>query len=518
MKDIAKILVIFFLLISSQLYSQTFSGGTGYNNEFDNYLEDYLDYEGKSFQIIKQELFTYPETAYAFMIEGLDITVNPKYLGNNFALMKFAHDLNGNIILTGICPRSIVSDSSYMFVAKLNENGTLLWTKLFEKNGDSLSLFIDDANFIYIHDSNFLYKLNSDGIILWQKNSSGTIKFLDNFFYKIQCGNVIEHFDPSYLCDSIILEKIDTSGIIIYQCPLNISLGKYSLSANYSFNIANGKIFLSNSFWGKINVDPTNTNLVFENNRWEPNGPKGSSLPAYNNYLAIYDLQGNLKISCSKEQLMKFDNVCADSFGNIYLSGLISNESDYAINPDTNFIVEKKTNEISFLAKYSDDFNCLWVRKLKGNIKYIGTSTYHNLEIEKLYVAGEYEGNICLDFNYPSSVTFMSTKQGIFVAEYDNLNVNPKTTSVLDIKQSNSFKVFPNPCTGLLNLYLNGNSNFSVEIYNQNGVLKFLNSNFDQDIDPIDMSGFENGLYFLKLKDNNEVMVKKILLLKDNNR
>ena len=73
-----------------------------------------------------------------------------------------------------------------------------------------------------------------------------------------------------------------------------------------------------------------------------------------------------------------------------------------------------------------------------------------------------------------------------------------------------SFNIYPNPTTGLLNVFGNFNEETSVKIINNIGqvVLSFKTpTNFT-----IDLSDLKKGLYFIKLKSDNESMTRSIIV------
>ena len=73
-----------------------------------------------------------------------------------------------------------------------------------------------------------------------------------------------------------------------------------------------------------------------------------------------------------------------------------------------------------------------------------------------------------------------------------------------------NFSIFINPTTGLLNVFGNFNEETSVKIINNIGqvVLSFKTpTNFT-----IDLSDLKKGLYFIKIKSDNESMTRSIIV------
>lgn len=73
--------------------------------------------------------------------------------------------------------------------------------------------------------------------------------------------------------------------------------------------------------------------------------------------------------------------------------------------------------------------------------------------------------------------------------------------------------IFPNPSTGFItinNLYLNDDAIISV--YDVCGKQVFTKKYIQQkNSEVIDLSGFENGIYFLKVNDASQSITKKII-------
>jgi hypothetical protein len=71
----------------------------------------------------------------------------------------------------------------------------------------------------------------------------------------------------------------------------------------------------------------------------------------------------------------------------------------------------------------------------------------------------------------------------------------------------NDVNIYPNPTSGVV--YVNANTTFDAVIYNCQGqVVKRLYDNNDY----IDMSDLTDGMYFVEVKTNDNVIVKKVLV------
>ena len=75
-------------------------------------------------------------------------------------------------------------------------------------------------------------------------------------------------------------------------------------------------------------------------------------------------------------------------------------------------------------------------------------------------------------------------------------------------------KVYPNPASSFLNVYLNGG--FEMEALTLSNITgqQVFQANVAGKRTMIDVNGLENGLYFLTVRSNNGVVTKKIEILR----
>ena len=82
-------------------------------------------------------------------------------------------------------------------------------------------------------------------------------------------------------------------------------------------------------------------------------------------------------------------------------------------------------------------------------------------------------------------------------------------SEVADVKQ-NTFKVFPNPTNGLLNIELGNTEKYMVSIYNVLGQV-VLSESINTISAVIDLSSFDKGVYTIEVKDKEVVYTEKII-------
>ena len=99
---------------------------------------------------------------------------------------------------------------------------------------------------------------------------------------------------------------------------------------------------------------------------------------------------------------------------------------------------------------------------------------------------------------------------------FGNSNIiNIETVATNDLDEVNDFSIFPNPVNELLfaKIELEKDMNFQVEIISPNGqILQEVNRTFGKnDFIEMDISSFPNGVYFLKLKNENGSIIRRFI-------
>ena len=89
------------------------------------------------------------------------------------------------------------------------------------------------------------------------------------------------------------------------------------------------------------------------------------------------------------------------------------------------------------------------------------------------------------------------------------------TTNVNDIPSLQAFDISPNPASDFINLQLTLNelSNLSLEIYTSMGQLIYTEKYQSQIVkDRIDVSSWDTGVYFVKIRKDDKVAVKRVFI------
>ncbi len=192
------------------------------------------------------------------------------------------------------------------------------------------------------------------------------------------------------------------------------------------------------------------------------------------------------------------------------------------------------TDEYGTISDGSGDFHyisnsiCMWKIKpyMASSVtaSFISFETEENCDILKLYdgdvLIGSYSGNeIPPEITAESGelfIVFMANGNNNFDGweiEYTAQGVNIEETPGTDC----TFNVFPNPTDGMVNIRIDNitTGNTSIEIHNAYG--KLMLENIIDDTENlaeigIDCSSFPPGLYLITLKNDSQILTKKVVI------
>ena len=116
---------------------------------------------------------------------------------------------------------------------------------------------------------------------------------------------------------------------------------------------------------------------------------------------------------------------------------------------------------------------------------------------------------------FPEGATPTADKQKIYYHQKDGagiyhiyLRYRTSTTGVNQFINTKSIKVYPNPTNDILNIVLNNSTeHFTISVYSSLGQELYKTTSNSS----IDISNFTNGIYFLKVKQNDRTWTTKIV-------
>jgi hypothetical protein len=427
-------------------------------------------------------------------------------------------DTNGNFIwgkkLQGYCYSIAVDNDGNLYlpftngISKLDSSGNLVWHKYLTVEWDSLIHF-DSNNNIFLtgqfvgtvdfdpsdtihnlisvgYDDVFVLKLDQDGNFNWVTQVKSTSQCWANAMDTDDVGNVYITGDYEAVLDCQTntsnfqlpydtvndwfpryILKLDASGNFVWAKKIG---GNFPNTFNSLAVDSNGSVFLSDVFFGTIDVDPnigvhTIANLTGNTNT-------GSS------FLLKLDTNGAF---IWVNQSQRNNVIKIDTAGNIYSRG--------------------STDSLEFpgdVTKYDPAGAVQWTLTNPPG-KFIDLD--HNGGI---FITGNFSGTY--DFDPSVAVLNLSTvNPAPFVQKLNQSTLS--TPSFLE--KGNRFTVYPNPTNGLFTIESNNNDSSHYQITDSNG--KSLGNGIFSFSKKIDLTSFQSGLYFINIQNEHSTQTCKLI-------
>ena len=117
-------------------------------------------------------------------------------------------------------------------------------------------------------------------------------------------------------------------------------------------------------------------------------------------------------------------------------------------------------------------------------------------------------------FNSPLGIEMSPDENIIYVTDSNRLrSITIDEPLGLTETNLNNFKVSPNPTNnGLLTIYNENAAHARMALYDVSGKL-LLSKNIQQQQHTLDLTAYTNGMYFLKIKEGENTVCKKIIKL-----
>ncbi len=516
MKHLKTILCIVLLgTISPSAYSQVFSGATAYSSGFDDFLYDLKVSDGKEYYLIRSKLMTYPETVYGSFLHMPYLSINPKYLGSEFSGLKVESDPEDNAYVAGISRPKLIGDTT-LFLSKIDQYGAHVWSVTFPKVGDTVDLFKNESGFFFVHDKHFLYKVSQEGNTIWQTGFSGSLLPVGDVFFNFKGVYVdVPYMLDGEYCDTLLFRKAGSDGQVTSSITLIAGLEPNTLmSMNMHERLMGNRIYISGQFWGRVDFDPSAGEAVFTN--YETIVFPHFIYPRLHHFLAVYDTSGNLITACSNPKFPAIQHFSTDSAGAVYTAGSVSGPVNFILLPGDSLVITPANNERSFISKYSHDLQLIWTRLLTGDIRYMDAGYASGYGMQLLTLAGDFKGPINLNLAFPAEVTFTSEGWDVFIGNYIFLDSNISLLHVNKPGEQPDVLVYPNPSDGLISIEFPASfRDFSLNLTDLRGNALLSR---EYTVNPfrviLDLSGFSGGLYILKIKTPDRIILKKMLIRK----
>ncbi len=155
---------------------------------------------------------------------------------------------------------------------------------------------------------------------------------------------------------------------------------------------------------------------------------------------------------------------------------------------------------------------------ISGSNPINGFTLINNKLFGTTYNGGQYNHGVLFELDYITNtiikhVDFKDSLTGKNpITYFTPVTINNINTNNLEIKMSQEFKIFPNPAKEFINLILPLNS--KIEMFNLVGE-KIYTKYYSEEYHTINVSSFQNGIYFIKISNTGFSETKKIIINKN---
>lgn len=119
-------------------------------------------------------------------------------------------------------------------------------------------------------------------------------------------------------------------------------------------------------------------------------------------------------------------------------------------------------------------------------------------------------GSVSLPTSYIDAVLVIAGKSGLAIEECGTMKKEVSTT-VEDVEQNNTLKLYPNPTNGEVTIQTQFSDELEIEVNDQLG-RTVLRKTVSGSNNKIDLSGQSKGIYFVKIKTGENYEIKKLIL------
>lgn len=459
---------------------------------------------------------------------------------NNEVGNSIAVDGNGNVYTTGYFEGTVDFDpgtatynltspggNSDAFICKLNSSGNFVWAK---KIGDTnleegLGIAVDGSGNVYTtgyfsstntdfdpgagtftinpggFNDAYISKLDVNGNFVWAKAFSGPNYEVGNAIAVDGAGNVYTtgsfrgnaDFDPgagsSYLISQgfkdIFVCKLNSSGNFVWAKRMGDANDDEGLSIACD---ATGNVYTTGYFMGAPDFDPGAGTTTLTSNG------------AYDIFISKLNSSGTYvwakSIGASTEDCGK--SIAVDALGNVYTTGYFYSTADFDPGAGSALLTPAGNND-AFLSKLDVNGNFVWAKKMGGSSFDFGNS----LALDpsgNIVAAGYFQGTGDFD---PGSGIFNLTSAG----SYDGyICKSQNITDVVSLQGNDTkLKIYPNPASDIV--WIKGNEINSVAIYSVLGRELQKTSNVSSGEVIISINSLEQGLYYLKVQEGNNISI-----------
>jgi hypothetical protein len=432
---------------------------------------------------------------------------------------------DGSFMITGHTHNMDTIASVFSFILKTDSMGNVLWSKAtIDTNGTYGLKVIMPNDSICFGTSTYFNPITGNDIYYYAVNMQGDIKFekllknngnetgrslLSHEGNVFLLGNTIYSFDS---INEFLMVKLDVNGNPIWKYRYHFSNNSTNLEGlfitkkNSNTLTVGGSIYNGSQDFFLCEID-TNGNVL---------NSKIYDIELYDDITSLSsDNNNGYLVNCLSKPLngqAMFTAISIDSNLNITNAKKVLN-SHYGFGTQGPTML--KTDSLIYLGGIQYNNNPIsgtpFVMRLDANFESICQSQPCIVNTSVSQVVS-HPINF---FSYEGSVDLLQPKtifsEDILVG--DSIYCN----TAVDLSNSNNIKnilVYPNPSNGLVTIDLPiGNQDNKVEIIDINGKILF-SSHFTETNQNINLSLLDNGIYFIRFKQNNLTINRKLVLIK----
>lgn len=328
------------------------------------------------------------------------------------------------------------------------------------------------------------------------------------------------------------INKMDANGNFIFMRQIG---GAGANSSMFSISLdASSNLCASGSFSGTIDVDPGSSAQIMSDTTFVY---FSVTLNTIGNYVGSTKLKN--PVGASKNTIASHDG-----YGNIFVAGQFTGTCDF--DPTSTVYTLQASPSGVFISKFDPSGNFLWAKGIDG------VKSIHDLKFDSganLFIAGTFTGTIDADpgsgvfpLTAPSNSVFICSlnSTGNFVSALPSqylgeIDILPSGSiyclgwvlgpNMLTISKYSSLytglnknlspnweiQLFPNPGTGDFKLVKEFEQNCEVHVYDITGH-KIYSAIFDMNSLSIPLYNHTNGIYFVRVKKNNDIIWQEKLI------
>jgi hypothetical protein len=454
-------------------------------------------------------------------------------------------------------------------VIKCDSTGKLLWRKIFNLNAEDITgkgQMCEINNTLYLCGNTRLSNTDPWDIFAIKLNSTGNILATKVFGGPLSdpiTGGVNASADKTsiYISGTTLSGTFGANDFFYVNLDLSLNIiqglhsGSFSGETDGNLNIlSNGDIVIGGM--SNIGVEPWNGNVVYINKNnnqvWSKYiiGCRYGFLETYDDAIvSVGDANSSIsivKISKSGAVLLA-KNLATGSSGARIIK---TNDNGFAVLGNTSDYSQDGTKYDIILIKLDSNLRIEWskVYGLPNNDEYcqdiyqksdggymIGGSCSNtkwtgNVLTDQVIISTDNLGNTCQNFspvNLPipqsfvpatgnsgttGSLTFSSLSGSFVTSTFSGKGTLCNLTGIKENSREETINIYPNPASTILHLDLTNPEKYEVTITGITGQTTIINSTSGG----IDISGFENGVYFLTIcdKNNNFMSTNKVVIIK----